>query len=112
MTMVAGLAASSMALACSGPGAEAAMRRAEVWGWGLWGVCLLLAVGATVRGPGRRWVRASTSMVFVALHPGLWVSARQGDCGSLRLALSVAVTVAFAAWVVVRIVAASRKPVA
>ncbi len=81
------------ALACSGPGAPAAIARADRIGWALLaGTALLVAAThfAARRPP-------STRRLIVALlvHPGWWLGARGGDCGRMRVAASIAATVLF-----------------
>ncbi|MDI1449046.1 hypothetical protein [Polyangium sp. 6x1] len=77
------LAAHDFAFACSGPGAEEAILRAERLGLILWGVTLVVAVGSffvpRLRAAGIR--KQWPLLLLVVLHPGLWMSARSGDCG-------------------------------
>lgn len=92
-TATTGLALQGLALACSGPGAMAAILRAERMGWMLWGATLLLA-GAVVffrlRADG--WRAQWPLLLLVGLHPGWWMSARSGDCGRLLVLGSIGVT--------------------
>jgi hypothetical protein len=85
------LAVPGAALACSGPGAAAAIERAELGGWRLAAGTLSLVGVATLlarrRGLGRGPVAAG--WVLVVVHPGLWLGARGGDCGQTRLEGSV-----------------------
>jgi len=80
--------------ACSGPGAAAAVRRAEVGGWGLAALTAVLVMAATgfarSRSVGRGPVAAG--WVLVGVHPGLWLDAGGGDCGSARLEGSILFT--------------------
>lgn len=90
--LLAGLAlAPGVAWACSGPGAAEAIARAEMGGYALAAFTLLSVLGATLlgrrRGLGRGPVAAG--WVLVAVHPGLWLGARSGDCGQTRLEGSV-----------------------
>ncbi len=83
--------AEQLAFGCSGPGAMAAILRAERLGWMLWGVNLLL-VGAAALIPRVRaggWRKLRPLLLLVVLHPGCWLSARMGDCGMTRLEGSV-----------------------
>jgi hypothetical protein len=82
------------ALACSGPGARAAIERAELLGWLLFAASTLLCLGAMalpkVRSAGPRvfW----PLLIPPAIHPGWWMSARSGDCGSMRTLGAIAVS--------------------
>ena len=83
-----------VALACSGRGAPAAIEHAERLGWKLWAASVTLAgISALLprlraRGVWRLW----PLLLLVVIHPGLWMSARSGDCGRLRVQASVAMT--------------------
>ncbi|MDP1826266.1 MAG: hypothetical protein Q8L48_23565 [Archangium sp.] len=92
---------SSAALACSGPGAAAAMRQSTLVGW----VCLLVSAALTVVAVIRRLplrsslsrVGAVVGVVVLLIHPGFWLSATIGDCGQSRLFLSPLATLLHAA---------------
>jgi hypothetical protein len=98
---VAYAAAIPEAQGCSGPGAAAAIGRAELLGWALALASVLLA-GAAVLTLRQRSPRiALTLLIATVLHPGLWVSARMGDCGQTRTLGAAAVTIvilALAVW--------------
>ncbi|MDI1479339.1 hypothetical protein [Polyangium sp. y55x31] len=85
------LGVDGVAFACSGPGAMEAILRAERFGWILWFVTALVAVGSTfvprVRAAGVR--KQWPLLLLLVLHPGWWMSARSGDCGRTLLASSV-----------------------
>jgi hypothetical protein len=72
--------------ACSGPGAESAIQRATLLGVvGLvaqLGLALAASVMARRKGVVRHPVLAAWALV--AMHPGIWSSARSGDCGQTR----------------------------
>lgn len=101
--LLAALLLPAGAWACSGPGAAAAVRRAELGGWGLAALTALLVFAATGfargRGVGRGPVAAG--WVLVGVHPGLWLDAAGGDCGAARLEgsmLFTAVACAIVLW--------------
>lgn len=83
------------AWACSGPGAAAAIGRAELLGWLLFGISALLCLGAVIlpkvrrAGPRVFW----PLLIPLMIHPGWWMSARSGDCGSMRTLGAIVVTV-------------------
>lgn len=88
--LLAALLLPNLALACSGPGAAEAITRAEIGGWILAGMSLGMA-GLTSR---LAWIRkiksppVAMAWVLLLAHPGLWVSARSGDCGRERWLLA------------------------
>ncbi|MDC0672282.1 hypothetical protein [Nannocystis radixulma] len=97
----------ALAVACSGPGAPAAIFHAERMGWILWIATLVLAGGSALmprmraRGRRNRW----PMFLLAVLHPGWWMSARSGDCGQSLLEGSyvfTALTVLVAAFLVWR----------
>jgi hypothetical protein len=98
---VAYAAAVPEAQGCSGPGAAAAIGRAELLGLALVLVSALLAGAAffTLR---QRSPRVTLALfTATVLHPGLWISARMGDCGQTRTLGAVAMTIvicALAVW--------------
>jgi hypothetical protein len=104
------------AWACSGgAAAAAAIAQAELIGWVGAGMAAVLLSVATVvakrRGLGRGPLAAG--WVLVAVHPGFWVSARSGDCGSVRATgtfLFTALAVAVLIWAFWRPVDAEREP--
>ncbi|HEY3355858.1 MAG TPA: hypothetical protein VGQ83_21575 [Polyangia bacterium] len=113
------LLAPAIAWACSGPGATAAILRAERLGWLLFAASVLVAAaGVTLlRRLGSPWGRAAWLAAPLLVHPGWWMSARGGDCGITRLLGSYVLTaVTLVAAVVGVIVAAtsararSRRP--
>jgi len=83
LTATAVLAAPGLAVACSGPGAMAAILRAERLGWILWITTSVVAGGSAFipRMRARGWRHQWPMLLLVALHPGWWMSARSGDCG-------------------------------
>lgn len=86
------------AVACSGPGAAANIETATIVGWASFALSVALAGTVSVALRTRRTRKAAAALVSVLFtltlaHPGLWVSANSGDCGSLRLMLSVVVAV-------------------
>lgn len=98
---------SNFAFACSGAGASRAMAIADVVGVASWAGTLLLAIvvlrWSRLRSQGTpaKWLLA----VAVFLHPGLWLSSAIGDCGRMRMMLSVATTITailLAGWLVHR----------
>ena len=84
----------SPVLACSGPGAAEAIARAEWAGWGLLGLAVVMVLAANLRarrlGVGGRSMAAGWILIFA--HPGIWMSARSGDCGATRLESSLLFT--------------------
>jgi hypothetical protein len=79
---------SSVALACSGPGAAAVMERSTLIGWG----CVFVSIGFTVALSARAFRSKSNlfrgaaliAILLCVIHPGIWTSAYIGDCGSSR----------------------------
>ena len=94
------------AWACSGPGAMAAIERAERLGWQLFALLLGVSVIATVllRRWQVGWRRLAAIALLVVVHPGWWLTARGGDCGSMRLMGSIGVTAVGAAALLVALV--------
>jgi hypothetical protein len=93
-------------LACSGPGAGAAISRSIQLGYlHAAGLVALIAVAAVVPvALGARWRAPKPLLILLLVHPAWTVSAVHGDCGHLKRAASWAVTVlgcAIAAWHVV-----------
>ncbi len=95
--------------ACSGPGAERTIQLSEWAGWGLWGLATVLVVAANLRarrlGGSGRSVAAGWVLVFA--HPGLWMSARGGDCGMQLVQSSLLFTILAAGigiWGMLRVV--------
>ena len=70
-----------IALACSGPGAMAHIEDAERLGWITYGISIAIAVATAVWIAIRRRKRPSRVLLVALAHPGLWWSARGGDCG-------------------------------
>ncbi len=109
------LAFPAFALACSGPGAMAAILRAERLGWILWATTLVLAGGSAFipRVRSRGWRRLWPLLLLVVFHPGWWMSARSGDCGrtlvegSVLIAALTPLVVGFLFW---RSRRAARQP--
>lgn len=113
-TLVAALVCAWPALswACSGPGAMAAITRSENLGWIMAGAATLLGLGAMGlrRWSGLAWSRSWWPMVVAGIHPGWWLSARGGDCGSMRLWGSVGMLAAMLMLVlVIALMAVARK---
>lgn len=82
------------AWACSGPGAEAAIR----WN-SLAALALVLAAGAATvftvlrqRRLGRPRKSAAWLAIPVVLHPGWWMSSLSGDCGMTRFHTAMVMT--------------------
>lgn len=98
---VAYAAATPEAQGCSGPGAAAAIGRAELLGWVLALASAVLA-GAALLILRERSPRITLTLLTAAtLHPGLWLSARMGDCGEARILGATAMTIvifALAVW--------------
>ncbi|MBX3415913.1 MAG: hypothetical protein KF708_24745 [Pirellulales bacterium] len=71
-------------LACSGPGAFRVMAEAQAYGLILFQVSCAMVALAIVLVWMRSYAIASSSILVVAtiIHPGLWMSAYHGDCGS------------------------------
>ncbi len=98
--------AAPAALACSGPGAQENIRQATVVGWvlaGVAGLLFLVATAGAVRARRREtWLGLAVAALVLAVHPAWWLSARNGDCGSMRVTWSVAGTVLLAslAWLI------------
>ena len=82
-----GWAGLARAWGCSGPGAAEAMVRAELGGWGLVVLTVAMVAAATLRsvrlGHGARLMAGG--WILVLAHPGIWMSARSGDCGMARV---------------------------
>ncbi len=103
------------ARACSGPGAEAAVARAEVEGWVALGLAVLLAALTTGIGwsRGLRAHPMAAAWVLVLAHPALWLDARGGDCGRERVvgsALFTLAAVGLVAWARLRPLARAGDP--
>lgn len=79
------------AWACSGPGAAAAIQKAEAQGWLMFAGAMVLGAASMGlrRWSGMPWNRCWWPMVVAAAHPGWWFSARMGDCGTMRVLGSV-----------------------
>lgn len=88
------LAFPGLAVACSGPGAMAAIVHAERLSWGLWIATLVLAGGSALmpRMRARGWGNQWPMFLLAVLHPGWWMSARSGDCGRTLLEGSYVLT--------------------
>ncbi|MFO0598074.1 MAG: hypothetical protein U0228_22420 [Myxococcaceae bacterium] len=89
------------AWACSGPGAEEAIVRATVLGWGCGLASLVLTslIYFFTRGPATHRPKGAQlarrlAAVFVVIHPGWWISALSGDCGRSRTMFSIVAVVA------------------
>ena len=80
---------SSLAFACSGEGASAAMARASLVGL----TCFVLSVTATIFSVTRARklamkmpkIAAAIAVLLVALHPTIWLGVTSGDCGQALL---------------------------
>jgi hypothetical protein len=82
-------------LACSGPGAGAAIAESTRIGYTHAAVTgVLLAVSLAIAGLGRRWSVPAILLGLVALHPAWTVSAISGDCGHMKRYASWLFTVA------------------
>ena len=82
------------AWACSGEGAAATIGHAELLGWVLLGVAVVVMLVASVLSQ-RRGNQGSVlgmGWVLVVAHPGIWISARSGDCGRTRIIMAVVFT--------------------
>lgn len=90
---------SRSALACSGPGVLFAIARAER-------LVLVLACGSALGAAAVLWRLRKTTwrkgrvgvLCLAAAHPGWWMSARHGDCGSLVVGTSYLCTAVLAIW--------------
>jgi len=84
-------------LACSGPGAMAAIRQAVIIGYfcaatgGV--ITLALAYDSTRRGHSRFTLPIAATMLLI--HPAWTVSAVHGDCGSLKIQTSIVFTIVY-----------------
>lgn len=91
----------SSAWACSGPGAGSEIMRATLIGWACalftFSSVIVLFVNAKQHGGAIPWIAFILGLVFALAHPGVWMSATSGDCGSGRLMLSLIVTPVHAA---------------
>ncbi len=73
-------------LACSGPCVQFGMMHAHWFGWLTFSLALAMAVVLSLRAlKDRRFGKLVGGWVCVAVHPGWWLSAYSGDCGSSRL---------------------------
>src|SRR5258708_16403025 len=86
--------APSLALACSGPDAAEEMRHARYLGLvlGLVAVALGAAV-LLIRRRGLHTRRCLAACVLALINPGWWFPVDYGDCGEMRISLSIAVIV-------------------
>ena len=79
-------------IACSGPGAMAAIESNERWGWkffiGAAVVAVLALVFAIIKRRTTRWLWAT--IIATGLHPAVWMGARGGDCGHMLYFAAVA----------------------
>lgn len=84
-----------MVIACSGPGAMAAIERNEAFAWKMLVIAGLVAVAvvslaiANKRASSWLWV----TVVLTVIHPGVWMGARAGDCGATLYFTSIGATV-------------------
>lgn len=90
----ASLLVTAAARACSGPGALEAILRNERLGWMLFAVAAVaLGMGAVLLRrlgvPARRYGLLAVPLL---VHPGWWMSARGGDCGTILALGSMAMT--------------------
>ena len=88
------IVANTEAAACSGPGAAAAIRQAQVIGLSLAGTALFTVSVASIFLTRRRQVIAPLVLGGLAVtHPGFWESATHGDCGYSLIVDSLLMTV-------------------
>lgn len=72
------------ALACSGPGAMAAIEAAERRGWMLFAItAAIVGLAAGFAISRKRKGTAISMLPLLLLHPAIWFGARHGDCGHL-----------------------------
>lgn len=99
------------AWACSGPGAMAAIEQAVLQGWIMWGVAVVLGFLSMALGrwSGLTWGKSWWPMLVAGAHPGWWLTARGGDCGSMlvwgstgMLAVMILLTLVIAIMAVIR----------
>ena len=70
-----------LVIACDGPGAMAQIEDAERLGWITYAIAVAIGVATAL------WIgvvkkkRPSRALLVAVVHPGLWWSARGGDCG-------------------------------
>ena len=80
---------SASALACSGPGAQAAMDRASLVGAGCYLVSLVATLIAIIRARRLKTNLAKVGAAFAVLlllaHPTIWLGVTSGDCGNSLL---------------------------
>lgn len=82
------------ALACSGAHVQSSMKLAVVVGWVAFGfavvVTTLVWIRALQRGSASVLRAAAVvAVVLCVLHPAIWISAYDGDCGRHRASLSL-----------------------
>ncbi|MDQ3339465.1 MAG: hypothetical protein M4D80_30230 [Myxococcota bacterium] len=84
-----------MVIACSGPGAMAAIERNEAWGWKMFAIAGLVAIAvvsfAIVKKRASIWLWLTIGTTVV--HPAVWMGARSGDCGHMLYFASIFATV-------------------
>jgi hypothetical protein len=84
-----------LAMACSGPGAMAAITQNESWAWTFFGVSAVvaaaLAIYSLVRKRFPRWLWVTIALV--PAHPAVWMNAYGGDCGHMMYFSSIVATV-------------------
>ena len=92
---------SASALACSGPGAQAAMDRASLVGVSCYVVSLVATVIAIIRARRLKTKLAKGGAAFAVLlllaHPTIWLGVTSGDCGNSLLFLGPATALVHAA---------------
>ena len=101
-----------LAIACSGPGAMAVIERNEAWGWKWFIVAALAALGAVVfaivKRRASRWLWVT--LVFVVLHPAVWMGARHGDCGHMLFFMAIPATILVACFALIAVLRIKREP--
>ena len=100
-----------LVIACSGPGAMEVIERNEAWGWKWLVVAALVATFAVVysivKKRASRWLWVT--LVFVVLHPAVWMGARHGDCGGMLYLASIPATGLVAIFALLAARGASKK---
>jgi hypothetical protein len=98
-------------IACSGPGAFRVMAEAQAYGVNLAQISFAIVAVAVMLAWMRSFAFASSSMLIVAAiaHPGLWMSAYRGDCGSTLRACAMIWTILIAVVAVGVVVNSWRK---
>jgi hypothetical protein len=74
----------ALAFACSGSGAAETILRAERTGWLLWSATLVISIALVLtRRVRSHRARRNALVAIVVVHPGWWMGARGGGCGTM-----------------------------